>query len=126
MVRWRALGKRLLVWLVAAALVAAAVGLVYGVPRPTDDGRVAAVQEDPRPSVAERDAVVDRARLDASRQWVPGGARFVELSGFDHSSFGAFRGQPGDGPATVSDAGAERELTRVLVDWFDDRSAAGG
>jgi hypothetical protein len=252
MVRWRALGKRLVVWLVAAAVVAAAAALVYAAPLPTDEGRVDAVDEDPAlaveerdggyvladadpdgervglvfypgarvdpaaylPALAglvertdvrvyvprvplgfavldpgraadvrtgpdvtvryvgghslggamacryagenagrvdgvvllasycaddvsdtgldvltvtgERDAVVDRSRLAASRERVPADARFVELDGFNHSSFGAYHGQPDDRPATVGDAEADRELTRVLVEWFDNRSAAAG
>jgi len=71
----------------------------------------------------DRDAVVDRDRLAASRDLVPADARFVSLSGFNHSSFGAYDGQPGDDPQAVSDAAARRTLTRLLVEWFRNRSA---
>lgn len=69
----------------------------------------------------DRDAVVDRERLADSRTLVPDDARFVDLAGFNHSSFGAYHGQPGDDPATVDDAEAETTLADVLVEWFEAR-----
>jgi pimeloyl-ACP methyl ester carboxylesterase len=73
----------------------------------------------------ERDAVTDEQRLAASRDLVPPDAQFVELAGFNHSSFAAYHGQPGDDPQTVSDAEARRRLADVLVEYFRNRRPTG-
>jgi pimeloyl-ACP methyl ester carboxylesterase len=70
----------------------------------------------------DRDAVVDRERIAASRDLLPEDARFVELAGFNHSSFAAYHGQRGDQSATVTFGQAKRRLTRLLVGWFENRS----
>jgi hypothetical protein len=70
----------------------------------------------------ERDNVTDPERLRESRDLVPADARFVTMEGFNHSSFAAYHGQPGDDPQTVSDAEARRRLGDLLVRWFDNRS----
>jgi hypothetical protein len=74
----------------------------------------------------ERDNVTDPQNLRESRDLVPPDARFVEMAGFNHSSFAAYHGQPGDDPETVSDSEARRRLGDVLVGWFDNRSDLSG
>lgn len=71
-----------------------------------------------------RDGVLDRGRLEASRENVPADARFVTMAGFNHSSFGAYHGQPGDRSTTLTDAEARRRLADLLVPWFENRTAA--
>ena len=56
--------------------------------------------------LSSRDDIADRA--DA----LPSDARFVEISGANHASFGDYGVQPGDGPVTAADA----EVTAILTD----------
>lgn len=69
-----------------------------------------------------RDGVLDRAAFADNRGNLPADARVVELTGVNHSQFGAYGGQRGDRPAERSDVEARRATTRVLATWFENRS----
>lgn len=49
---------------------------------------------------------------------LPADARFVEIAGASHASFGDYGPQPGDGTPTISDADMTAQLTSALADFF--------
>lgn len=67
------------------------------------------------------DTVLDREAVRENRDNLPIGSQTVELSGVNHSQFGDYTGQRGDGPAAVSYDEAHATLTDVLVEWFETR-----
>jgi pimeloyl-ACP methyl ester carboxylesterase len=57
-------------------------------------------------------------KIDAARGELPADARFVEIAGASHASFGDYGPQDGDGTPTISDEDMTAALTRALADVF--------
>jgi hypothetical protein len=66
-----------------------------------------------------QDAILDADDFESSRDNLPSDSELVDIEGMNHSQFGAYGGQPGDDPATISDEAARQELTEVVVSWLD-------
>lgn len=64
---------------------------------------------------ATRDGLSTPAKIAAAAHLLPGDAQLVSLPGADHAQFGDYGAQPGDNPATASDAQAEREITAAVL-----------
>jgi dienelactone hydrolase len=73
-----------------------------------------------------RDAVMDRERYRETRTNLPENRTFVELEGVNHSQFGAYTGQRGGQPATVSYRAAHDRVDAVLVPWMQNRTESTG
>ncbi|WP_125132657.1 alpha/beta hydrolase [Microbacterium sp. 10M-3C3] len=57
-------------------------------------------------------------KIAAAKSELPADARFVEISGASHASFGDYGPQAGDGTPTISDAEMTADLTAALADLF--------
>ena len=64
---------------------------------------------------ATRDGLSTPAAIAASAHLLPSDAQLVRLPGADHAQFGDYGVQPGDNPATASDAQAKREITSAVL-----------
>jgi hypothetical protein len=65
-----------------------------------------------------RDGLSTPAKIAANRHLLPPSATLVEIRGMDHAQFGDYGAQPGDNPATITDAQARRQLTATLDRFF--------
>ena len=64
---------------------------------------------------ATRDGLSTPATIAAAAHLLPADAQLVKLPGADHAQFGDYGAQPGDNPATASDAQAKREITKAVL-----------
>ena len=64
------------------------------------------------------DGLSTPAKIDASRADLPADARFVEIEGANHASFGDYGPQPGDGTASIDDQRMRARLTTALDDFL--------
>jgi hypothetical protein len=64
---------------------------------------------------ATRDGLSTPATIAAASHLLPRDAQLVHLPGADHAQFGDYGPQPGDLPATASDAQAKREITKAVL-----------
>ena len=64
---------------------------------------------------ATRDGLSTPATIAAAAHLLPPDAQLVKLPGADHAQFGDYGPQPGDNPATASDAQAKREITTAVL-----------
>ena len=64
---------------------------------------------------ATRDGLSTPATIAAAAHLLPPDAQLVKLPGADHAQFGDYGAQPGDTPATASDAQAKREITTAVL-----------
>jgi pimeloyl-ACP methyl ester carboxylesterase len=62
-----------------------------------------------------RDGLSTPQKIEGAKSLLPSSARFVEIAGADHASFGDYGPQPGDNPATISSASARSSITQALV-----------
>jgi len=67
----------------------------------------------------ERDEVISRDKLERSRNQLPGSAEFVEIEGANHSQFGWYGFQAGDGKASISRDRQTELVARLTVDFLD-------
>jgi hypothetical protein len=73
----------------------------------------------------DRDAVIDRARLDGSRAQLPPGTEFTVVPGAVHAHFGDYGPQAGDGTPGTSRADAQRAIV-AATEGFLAELAPGG
>jgi len=62
-----------------------------------------------------RDGLSTPQKIESGKPLLPSTARFVEVEGADHASFGDYGPQPGDNTATISSGSARRSITAALV-----------
>lgn len=65
---------------------------------------------------ASEDEIIDEDKLTRSREQLPGGAEFVEIAGGNHSQFGWYGFQSGDGEAKIT---RENQLGVVVRETAD-------
>lgn len=58
-------------------------------------------------------ATVEKARINANR--MPETARWIEIEGANHAQFGYYGPQLGDGRASISRVGQQRQLVELLL-----------
>jgi hypothetical protein len=64
---------------------------------------------------ATRDGLSTPAKIEAAAHLLPSGAQLVALPGADHAQFGDYGVQPGDNPATASNAQAKQQITTAVL-----------
>jgi dienelactone hydrolase len=66
------------------------------------------------------DTVLDREAVESTRANLPAGATVRELP-LNHSQFGAYRGQSGDGPSGLGYDSAHDRLAEVVLSWLREQ-----
>ena len=66
----------------------------------------------------DRDNIIDRDKIRMSRSQLPESARFVEIEGGNHSQFGWYGFQSGDGRATISRNQQMEIVANLTVDFL--------
>lgn len=69
---------------------------------------------------ATRDGLSTPAKIAAAAHLLPSDATLVTLPGADHAQFGDYGPQPGDHPATASDAQTKRAITSAVLGFLED------
>jgi hypothetical protein len=69
---------------------------------------------------ATRDGLSTPEKIAAAARLLPSNAQLVRLPGADHAQFGDYGVQPGDNPATASDAQAKREITKAVLAFLGE------
>jgi hypothetical protein len=64
---------------------------------------------------ATRDGLRTPGKIADAAHLLPSDARVATLPGADHAQFGDYGPQPGDTPATATDAQAQREITTDVL-----------
>ncbi len=67
---------------------------------------------------AARDGLSTPAKIADAADLLPTDARLVTLPGADHAQFGDYGAQPGDNPATASDAQTQDEITSAVLKFL--------
>lgn len=66
-----------------------------------------------------QDALTTPEKIEESRSDLPRDSRFTAIEGANHSSFGDYGDQPGDGEATTPRNRAQAEIVAVTLDFLD-------
>lgn len=64
------------------------------------------------------DTVIDRDTSEENRKYLPNRTLDITIDGLNHTQFGAYSGQPGDSPATISYTQAHERLADALVEFL--------
>lgn len=67
---------------------------------------------------ATNDGVSASEDIEASRNDLPGDARWVEMVGDNHAQFGWYGEQPGDGKATISRAEQQDQIVTATAGFL--------
>ncbi len=67
---------------------------------------------------ASEDEIIDEDKLTRSREQLPGGAEFVEIAGGNHSQFGWYGFQSGDGEAKITRENQVGVVVRETADFL--------
>lgn len=70
------------------------------------------------------DTVIDRDTAEENRKLLPNRTVDVTIDGMNHTQFGSYSGQPGDGPATISDEQAHEELGDAVVAFLRGKNTS--
>lgn len=65
-----------------------------------------------------RDGVLQRAKWQAAKKWLPTTTEYRELTGGNHAGFGSYGRQKGDRTATVSNAAQQRWVAAQMIAWL--------
>lgn len=65
------------------------------------------------------DGVIDDEREREARTNLPPDTAIVEIEGMNHTQFGDYGPQRGDGEPRISDREARERVANVLLDWFE-------
>lgn len=71
---------------------------------------------------ASNDGLSTPAKIADNAHLLPASARFDEIDGANHASFGDYGVQPGDGTATASDSTVRDELTADVFAFLNDNA----
>lgn len=66
-----------------------------------------------------RDEIISKEKFERSRQQLPQSAEFLEIEGGNHSQFGWYGFQSGDGEATISRWRQTELVARLTTDFLD-------
>ncbi|SEC54661.1 Alpha/beta hydrolase family protein [Paramicrobacterium humi] len=69
---------------------------------------------------ASNDGLSTSQKIADARHLLPANARFVEIEGANHASFGDYGDQPGDGTATVGDDDVRSQITEAVLAFIED------
>ncbi|MBS3787450.1 hypothetical protein KGY79_04540 [Candidatus Bipolaricaulota bacterium] len=68
----------------------------------------------------KKDEIISREKFERSRRQLPQSAEFLEIEGGNHSQFGWYGSQNGDGQATISRSRQTELIARLTTDFLDE------
>lgn len=69
--------------------------------------------------IGKKDEIISREKFQRSRRQLPQSAKFLEIEGGNHSQFGWYGFQSGDGQATISRMEQIKLVSRLTTDFLD-------
>ena len=66
--------------------------------------------------VGTRDGLASRGEVEQNRRLLPASTRWIWIEGGNHSQFGWYGFQPGDGRATISAAAQRAQMTKAVIE----------
>ncbi|NBG87522.1 alpha/beta fold hydrolase [Isachenkonia alkalipeptolytica] len=67
----------------------------------------------------DREGFVTEEDIENARQYVPGNTRWLRLEGGNHSQFGWYGFQRGDGEATITREEQQQKILEGIFDWLE-------
>lgn len=69
---------------------------------------------------ASKDEIIDRERYEEAKSYLPKDTRYELISGGNHSNYGNYGFQRGDGEPTISREEQQRLVVDSLIDWISN------